>query len=148
MTGWRVGYALGPKEIISKIDALQSQLSSNPSSIAQWASVGAIEGAEPEVESRAKEFERRRDILLGLLSDIKGLRVNKPDGAFYAFIDVRGTKLPDDMEFCKRLLAEKFVALVPGSSFLAPGFARMSYACSEETLKEGAARIKEFTESL
>jgi aspartate aminotransferase len=148
MTGWRIGYALGPREAISGMDDLQGHLASNPSSIAQWASVGAIEGAEADVERCRAEFERRRDILFGILSGIKGVKIVPPDGAFYAFFDVRGTGLPDDMEFCRRILEEKYVALVPGAAFFAPGFVRMSYACSEEDIRAGGARIKEFVESL
>ena len=148
MTGWRIGCALGPKDIIKKMDDIQGQIASNPSSIAQWASVGAYAGAEGEAESRRAEFERRRDILLGILDGIEGLKVTRPDGAFYAFLDVRGTKMPDDMEFCRRILEEKNVALVPGGAFLAPGFVRMSYACSEENIRVGAARIGEFVKEL
>jgi aspartate aminotransferase len=144
MTGWRIGYAIGPKEIIKKADDLQSQISSAPSSIAQWAAVGAFAGADEEVESHRAEFERRRDILMDLLGGIERLKVSRPDGAFYAFFDVRDTKIPDDMEFCRRILEEKNVALVPGAAFLAPGFVRMSYACSEENIRAGAERIAEF----
>jgi len=123
-------------------------MASNPSSIAQWASVGAIEGAEGDVERCHAEFGRRRDILVGLLGGAKGLSLSLPDGAFYVFLDVRGTAIPDDKEFCRRILEEKYVALVPGDAFFAPGFVRMSYACSEADIREGAARIKEFVESL
>ncbi|MDR1965230.1 MAG: pyridoxal phosphate-dependent aminotransferase [Synergistaceae bacterium] len=147
MTGWRIGYALGPKEVIAKVDDIQSHLASNPSSIAQWASVGAIEGGEPYVEKNRSEFERRRDILFDMLSGT-GLLAKRPSGAFYAFLDLRGTRVPDDMEFCRRILEEKYVALVPGAAFFAPGFARMSYACSENDIKEGASRIKDFIKSL
>ncbi|MDR1132999.1 MAG: pyridoxal phosphate-dependent aminotransferase [Synergistaceae bacterium] len=148
MTGWRIGYALGPEDIIKKMDDIQSQIASNPSSISQWASVGAYAGADDETEARRAEFERRRDVLLGILGGIEGLSITRPDGAFYAFLDVRGTKIPDDMEFCRRLLEEKNVALVPGAAFLAPGFVRMSYACSEENIRVGATRIGEFIRGL
>lgn len=144
MTGWRIGYLLAPRDVTAKIDDIQSHMSSNPSSIAQWASVGAIEGSEPEVEARRAEFERRRDMLLELLADADGLKVFRPDGAFYAFLDVSGSRVPDDGEFCRRILEEKYVALVPGEAFFAPGCARMSYACSEGDIREGAARIKDF----
>jgi aspartate aminotransferase len=144
MTGWRIGCTLGPKDIIKKMDDIQSQIAGNPSSISQWASVGAYAGADGETEAHRAEFERRRDILLGILDGIEGLKVTRPDGSFYAFLDVRGTKIPDDMEFCRRVLEEKNVALVPGAAFLAPGFVRMSYACSEENIRAGAARIAEF----
>ncbi|MDR3076103.1 MAG: pyridoxal phosphate-dependent aminotransferase [Synergistaceae bacterium] len=144
MTGWRIGYVLAPKEVTAKIDDIQSHLSSNPSSIAQWAAVGAIEGGETDVEPHRAEFERRRDLLFDLLSEAEGLKLARPDGAFYAFIDVRDSAIPDDKEFCRRILEEKFVALVPGDAFFAPGYVRMSYACSQDDIREGAARIKEF----
>jgi aspartate aminotransferase len=148
MTGWRIGCALGPKDVIKKMDDIQSQIASNPSSISQWASVGAYAGGDAETEAHRAEFERRRDILLGILDRIEGLEVTRPDGSFYAFIDVRGTKIPDDTEFCRRVLEERNVALVPGAAFLAPGFVRMSYACSEENIRAGAARIGEFVRGL
>jgi aspartate aminotransferase len=148
MTGWRIGYALGPSDVIAKMDDIQSHLLSNPASISQWAAVGAIEGADADAERCRLRFERRRDILIGLLRKIDGLRIEKPSGAFYAFIDVRGTKAPDDVEFCKRLLEEKYVALVPGAAFLAPGFVRMSYACDEDDIRNGVAKIDEFIKSL
>lgn len=148
MTGWRIGYALGPKDIISKMDAIQGHMTSNATSIAQWAALGALDGAENDVERCRVEFEKRRDLIFELLSDVKGLKLGKPTGAFYAFFDVRDTPIPDDVEFCKRLLADKYVALVPGSAFLAPGFIRMSYACCEDDIREGVERLKEFVESL
>jgi aspartate aminotransferase len=144
MTGWRIGCALGPKDVIKKMDDIQSQIASSPTSISQWASVGAYAGGDDETEAHRVEFERRRDILLGILDGAEGLKITRPDGAFYAFLDVRGTKIPDDMEFCRRILEEKSIALVPGSAFLAPGYIRMSYACSEDDIRAGAARIAEF----
>lgn len=148
MTGWRIGYALGPEAVIKKMDSIQGHLMSNASSIAQWAAVGALEGAEGDVEARRAVFEKRRDLIFDLLSEVDGLKLAKPTGAFYAFFDVRDTPIPDDVEFCKRLLAEKYVALVPGAAFLAPGFVRMSYACGEDDIKGGVARLKEFVDSL
>lgn len=148
MTGWRIGYALAPRKVIAKMDDIQSHLMSNASSIAQWAALAAIEEADPDVERCRVQFEKRRDLIFRLLSEIKGLKLHKPKGAFYAFFDVRDTPIPDDMKFCERLLADKNVALVPGSAFLAPGFVRMSYACCEDDISEGAARLKEFIESL
>jgi aspartate aminotransferase len=147
MTGWRIGYALGPGEVIKRIDGLQSHLTSNASSIAQWAAAAAINDVEDEVERNRAAFESRRDLICGLLSEIKPLRFVSPDGAFYIFIDVRGTRVPDDMEFCRKLLEEKYVALVPGAAFSAPGYVRMSYACPESSLKDGVARIREFIEA-
>jgi aspartate aminotransferase len=148
MTGWRIGYALGPGEAIKKINDIQSHLTSNASSIAQWAAAAAIRESDDEAEKNRETFEKRRDVICGLMSGIKGVKIGSPDGAFYIFMDIRDTPLRDDMEFCRRLLEEKHVALVPGTAFLTPGYARMSYACSESDLKEGASRIKEFVEAL
>jgi aspartate aminotransferase len=148
MTGWRIGYALGPREVIMKVDDIQSHLTSNASSIAQWASVGAINGAEADVERRRGEFEKRRDLIYGLVSGIDSLHIQKPEGAFYVFIDVRDTPISDDIEFCQRLLEERHVAVVPGAAFLAPGFLRMSYACSEADIREGVSRLRVFVDSL
>ncbi|MDR0615979.1 MAG: pyridoxal phosphate-dependent aminotransferase [Synergistaceae bacterium] len=148
MTGWRIGYALGPGDVIKKIDDIQSHLTSNASSIAQWAAAAAIQESEDEVLKNRAEFETRRDIICGLLSGIKGIKAGLPDGAFYVLLDIRNTPLPDDMEFCRRLLEEKYVALVPGAAFFAPGYVRISYACSEADIREGVSRIKEFIEAL
>lgn len=148
MTGWRIGYALGPAATIKKFNDLQSHMLSNASSIAQWAALGGLRGADGDIERCRAEFDRRRGIAYGLLKEIKGLKIEEPTGAFYAFFDVRGTKEPDDVKFCERLLAEELVAMVPGSAFLAPGFVRMSYACSEEDIREGIARLKKMVESM
>ncbi|MDR1482138.1 MAG: pyridoxal phosphate-dependent aminotransferase [Synergistaceae bacterium] len=147
MTGWRIGYALGPKRLITKMGDIQSHFTSNASSIAQWAAVGAIEGAEDDAERCRSRFAKRRDILVSLLNGIDGLRIESPAGAFYVFADVRNTPIPDDIEFCERLLSEKFVALVPGAAFLAPGFVRISYACGEDDIREGVGRIEDFLKS-
>lgn len=148
MTGWRIGYALGPENIIKKMDSLQGHITSCASSIAQWAAAGALHGAEEDCEKSRQAFEKRRALICSLLKEVPGLHLEEPRGAFYVFFDVRGTKIKDDVEFCRRLLDEKHVALVPGSAFLAPGFIRMSYACAEEDIKEGVARIKSFVSSL
>ena len=148
MTGWRIGYALGPSDLIAKMDEIQGHITSNASSIAQWAALGAIKGAEEDVERQRAEFERRRALVSGLIADISGISCVSPDGAFYVFINVKDTSLPDDVEFCNRLLSEKYVAAVPGSAFFAPGFVRFSYASSDEDIREGMRRLKEFVESL
>lgn len=148
MTGWRIGYALGPSEIIAKMAALQTHLTSNASSIAQWAAYGAITGAEADVERMCAEFEKRRRVIVDMLNAIPGIKVREPEGAFYVFADITGCPLPDDMKFCERLLREKYVAAVPGTAFMAPGYIRLSYACSTETITEGVTRIKEFVEAL
>lgn len=148
MTGWRIGYALAPKPVISKIDTLQTHLTSNASSIAQWATVGAIKEGDADVEKMRAAFEERRNVIVKLVRDMPLVKVKNPDGAFYIFIDIRETPIPDDIEFCERLLKEKFVAAVPGTAFFAPGFIRFSYACSMENIREGMGRLKEFLEAL
>ena len=138
MTGWRIGYALGPKEIIAKMATLQTHLTSNASSIAQWGAYGAITGAEEDVEKMRAEFEKRRRVIVDMINDIPGLKVREPEGAFYVFADVTGCPVPDDMKFCELLLNEKYVAAVPGTAFFAPGYIRLSYACSMENIKDPA----------
>ncbi|MDO5562427.1 MAG: pyridoxal phosphate-dependent aminotransferase [Synergistaceae bacterium] len=148
MTGWRIGYAVGPKELIKKMNTLQAHLTSNASSIAQWAALGALKDGDPVVEKMRQAFEERRGTILELVRDMPYLKVREPEGAFYIFVDIRDCPLPDDMKFCERLLEEKFVAAVPGTAFFAPGFVRFSYACSMDNIKEGMKRLKEFLQSL
>ena len=148
MTGWRIGYALAPKPLIAKMNTLQTHLTSNASSIAQWAAWGAVKDADPDVEKMREAFEERRGVILGLVRDMPYVKVRDPEGAFYIFIDVRETPIPDDIKFCERLLEEKFVAAVPGAAFFAPGFVRFSYACSMDNIREGMQRLKSFLQSL
>ena len=148
MTGWRIGYALGPKALIAKMNTLQTHLTSNASSIAQWAAWGAVKDADPDVEKMREAFEERRSVILGLIRDMPYVKVRDPEGAFYVFIDVRESPIPDDMEFCEKLLEEKYVAAVPGTAFFAPGFVRFSYACSMDNIREGMQRLKEFLKAL
>lgn len=148
MTGWRIGYALGPKPLIAKMNTLQTHLTSNASSIAQWAAWGAVKDADPDVERMREAFEERRGVILGLVRDMPYVKVRDPEGAFYIFIDVRESPIPDDMKFCEKLLEEKFVAAVPGAAFYAPGFVRFSYACSMDNIREGMGRLKEFLKAL
>lgn len=148
MTGWRIGYALAPKPLIAKMNTLQTQLSSNASSIAQWAAWGAIKDADSDVEKMHKAFEQRRKVIIGLVRNMPYVKVKNPEGTFFIFLDVRETPIPDDIKFCERLLEEKFVAAVPGAAFFAPGFIRFSYACSMDNIREGMNRLKEFLEDL
>lgn len=148
MTGWRVGWALGPKEIISKINALQGHLTSNACSIAQWAAYGGLKGAEADVEKMRLAFAERRETILKLLGEMPYVKITEPDGAFYAFVNIKDCPISNDMEFCAKLLEEKYVATVPGSAFFAPGYIRISYASSMENIIEGMKRLKEFLENL
>ena len=148
MTGWRIGYALAPKPLIAKMNTLQTHLTSTASSIAQWAAWGAVKDADPDVEKMREAFEERRKVILELVRSMPYVKVRDPEGAFYIFIDVRESPIPDDIKFCEKLLEEKFVAAVPGAAFFAPGFVRFSYACSMENIREGMQRLKEFLQAL
>ncbi|MEG1642482.1 MAG: pyridoxal phosphate-dependent aminotransferase, partial [Synergistaceae bacterium] len=148
MTGWRIGYALAPKEMITKMNTMQTHLTSNASSIAQWAALAAIKDGDNDVEEMKKAFTERKNLILSLVRDMPYVTVKEPEGAFYIFVDIRKSPIPDDIKFCERLLEEKYVAAIPGAAFFAPGFLRFSYACSSENIKEGMKRLKEFLESL
>ena len=148
MTGWRIGYALGPKSWIDDINALQGHLTSNASSIAQWAALGALQGAEADVESMRGTFEKRRNLMVAELEKMPYVRFRVPQGAFYVFLDVSRSPLPDDREFSARLLEEQLVAAVPGTAFFAPGFLRFSYACSPDDIAQGMERLHRFLKSL
>jgi len=155
MTGWRLGYAMGPEALISKMATLQGHITSCPSSISQWATVGALKNAQADVEAMRDEYEKRMEFAYKELSSMPHISVTKPQGAFYFFIDVRSsfgkksgeTTITNDQSFCSALL-DKGVALVPGVAFLSPGFARLSYACSMNTLKDGLGLMRSFLESL
>lgn len=148
MTGWRIGYALAAGDFVSKMNKLQAHLTSNPSSISQWAALGAMRDGDPVVETMRKAFAERRSVVLSLIADMPYVKVREPEGAFYVFIDIRECPLPDDTRFCERLLEEKYVSAVPGTAFFAPGFVRFSYASSMENIKAGMARVKDFLNSL
>lgn len=155
MTGWRIGYIIGPQEVASKINAFQGHLTSNPCSIAQWAAVGAMRESDADVEAMRGEFQARRDLICDLLGDMPYVTFPEPQGAFYVFVNVQGCVgksfngklIEDDLSFCDALL-EDLVAVVPGSAFFAPGYIRVSYASSPEVIKEGMRRLKAFLEKL
>jgi len=153
MTGWRIGYAAGPKEIIKAISKIQSQSTSNPSSISQAAAVEALNGTQNFIQERSDEFKKRRDFVISSLNNIKGISCVKPNGAFYVFPSCKKllgkkTKLKTDTEFAQKLLEKFNVAVVQGSAFGLDGYFRISYATSMEKLKIGMERIKSFCESL
>ncbi len=153
MTGWRIGYAAGPSEIISAIRKIQSQSTSNPSSISQAAAVEALNGHQNFIKERADAFKERRDFVVKSLNDIKGINCLLPNGAFYVFPNCKGllnkkTKIKTDTEFVKKLLEQSMVAVVQGSAFGLDGYFRVSYATSMETLRLAMKRIKEFCENL
>ena len=153
MTGWRIGYAAGPKEIISAIRKIQSQSTSNPSSISQAAAVEALNGKQDFIKKRAKSFKERRDFVVKSLNNIDGISCLKPNGAFYVFPNCKKllnkrTKLKKDTDFVQRLLEKQNVAAVQGSAFGLDGYFRISYATSMAKLKIAMARIKKFCEDL
>jgi len=153
MTGWRIGYAAGPKEIISAIRKIQSQSTSNPSSISQAAAVEALNGKQDFIKKRAKSFKERRDFIVKILNNIDGISCLKPNGAFYVFPNCKKllnkrTKLKKDTDFVQKLLEKQNVAAVQGSAFGLDGYFRISYATSMAKLKIAMSRIKKFCEDL
>ena len=153
MTGWRIGYAAGPKEIIKAISKIQSQSTSNPSSISQAAAVEALNGPQDFIQERSDAFKERRDFVVNSLNNIKGISCLKPNGAFYVFPSCKKllgkkTKLKTDKDFVEKLLEKSLVAVVQGSAFGLDGYFRISYATSMDNLKKALERIKSFCESL
>ena len=157
MTGWRIGYAAGEKEIIKAISKIQSQSTTNPSSISQAAAVEALNGTQDFIPTRAKAFQERRDFVVNSLNAIDGISCLKPDGAFYVFPsckdligkkDKNGKKIENDTDFTQSLLENNNVAVVQGSAFGLEGFFRISYATSMENLEKAMSRIKQFCENL
>ena len=153
MTGWRIGYAAGPKEIIKAIAKIQSQSTTNPSSISQAASVEALSGTQDFIKKRSDSFQERRDFVVKALNDIDGIECLNPDGAFYVFPSCKGligkkTKIKNDTDFVQKLLEKQNVAVVQGSAFGLDGYFRISYATSMQKLKVAMQRIKLFCESL
>ena len=153
MTGWRIGYAAGPKEIISAIRKIQSQSTSNPSSISQAAAVEALNGKQDFIKKRAKSFKERRNFVVKSLNNIDGISCLKPNGAFYVFPNCKKllnkrTKLKKDTDFVQKLLEKQNVAAVQGSAFGLDGYFRISYATSMAKLKIAMSRIKKFCEDL
>ncbi len=148
MTGWRFGYlATKDKELYKAMKKLQSQSTSNINSITQAAAITALDGtADADIESMRVEFEKRRDIAIDLINEINGLSVVKPNGAFYLFVNIKDVS-NDSMEFCKGLLEEVGVAVVPGVAFGLEGYFRLSFATSEDIIRDGISRIKKFVES-
>ena len=153
MTGWRIGYGAGPKEIIKAVAKIQSQSTTNPSSISQAAAVEALNGTQDFIKTRADSFKERRDYVVETLNKINGLSCLKPNGAFYVFPNCKKllgekTKLKTDKEFVEKLLEKAEVAVVQGSAFGLNGYFRISYATSMDNLKKALDRIKSFCDSL
>jgi aspartate aminotransferase len=151
MTGWRIGFGLGPEKIISAMRKVQSQTTSNPTTISQYASLAALEEESQKfVRETTEKFKQRRDLIFNLLCEL-GIKCVKPRGAFYIFPDVSeflGGKVKTTDELSDFLLGNCKVLVIPGSGFGAEGFIRLSFALSEEKIKEGVKRIKEGLSSL
>jgi aspartate aminotransferase len=151
MTGWRIGYAAGRKDIISGMTKVQSQSTSNPTSISMKAATQALNGDQSEVELMRKEFEKRRNFIVDQLNGIENIKCLKPEGAFYVFPNIakllgmsfNGKKIENDIDFADFLLDNAKIAVVPGSAFGAEGHIRFSYATSMDNIKEGMKRLKE-----
>jgi len=150
MTGWRIGYAGGPRDLIKAMAVVQSQATSCPSSVSQAASVAALTGPQEFLKERTASFQRRRDLVVNGLNAIDGLDCRVPEGAFYTFsgcagmlgkVTPSGKKIETDADFCAYLLDDAHVAVVPGSAFGLSPFFRISYATSEAELKEALKRI-------
>ena len=153
MTGWRIGYAAGPKDIIKAIGKIQSQSTSNPSSISQAAAVEALNGNQSFIKKRSKAFKERRNFVVKSLNAINGISCLTPNGAFYVFPSCKGllnkkTGLKTDTDFVQKLLEKSNVAVVQGSAFGLDGYFRISYATSMQNLKKAMERIRSFCESL
>ena len=150
MTGWRIGYAAGSREIITAMTNIQSQSTSNPTSISMKASTEALKGPQDAVTLMVREFDKRRVYMVERLNKVKGITCLRPNGAFYAFPNITGLLgknfngkiLGNSSDVATFLLEEVKVALVPGSAFGAEGYLRLSYATSQENIKEGVDRIE------
>jgi len=157
MTGWRIGYAGGPEALIKAIGTIQSQSTSNPSSVSQWAAVEALEGPQHFIPEHNRVFKERRDLVVGMLNQANGIRCPKPEGAFYVYPSCAGTigrnvtsgkRIENDEDFVTELLDAEGVAVVQGAAFgLGPAF-RISYATKTEDLEEACRRIQRFCGNL
>ncbi|TDH63482.1 pyridoxal phosphate-dependent aminotransferase [Dankookia rubra] len=157
MTGWRIGYAGAPAHLIKQMDKLQSQSTSNTSSISQAAAVEALTGPQDSIETMKVAYKRRRDMVVEMLNAAPGIRCHKPEGAFYVFPSMQGCigkttragkRIETDEDFCIALLEEEGVACVHGAAFMYPGYFRISYATSDEQLVDACTRIQRFCAGL
>jgi len=157
MTGWRIGYCAGPADLIAAMRKVQSQSTSNPTSISQWAAVEALNGTQDFIPERAAVFKERRDLVVSMLNQASGIQCPTPEGAFYVYPSCAGCigkstpggrKIETDEDFVTALLEEEGVAVVHGAAFGLSPFFRISYATSTEALQESCQRIQRFCASL
>nr|WP_051108337.1 pyridoxal phosphate-dependent aminotransferase [Rhizobium giardinii] len=157
MTGWRLGYGAGPKDLIKAMNTIQGQTSSHTSSISQYAAIEAIGGKQDYITDFISDFRKRRDLVVEKINEAEGLRCRTPDGAFYVFVNCagvigkvtpQGKMIDTDMDFAMYLLEQFGVAVVPGSGFMASPYIRISYAASIEDLQHACGRILAACEAL
>jgi aspartate aminotransferase len=157
MTGWRIGYAAGPENLIKAMGTLQSQSTTNPSAISQWAAVAALDGPQDFIAKHNQSFKSRRDLIVSMLNQAKGIKCPTPEGAFYVYPSCAGTlgmtapsgkKIENDEDFAKELLATEGVAVVHGAAFGSSPAFRISYATSEKELEDAGRRIQRFCGNL
>lgn len=152
MTGWRIGYAAGPEAVIKLMSNIQSHTTSNPNSIAQYASLEALNGEQETVKAMIQEFGKRRDFMVKRIEDMENITCIHPEGAFYVMINIGSTigkefnneKITGSLEFSRMLLEDERVAVIPGIAFGVDNYIRLSYATSVENIKEGLNRIENF----
>jgi len=157
MTGWRIGYAAGPEQLIKAMGTLQSQSTTNPSAISQWAAVAALDGPQDFIAKHNVSFKSRRDLIVSMLNQANGIKCPTPEGAFYVYPSCAGTlgktapsgkKIENDEDFAKELLAAEGVAVVHGAAFGSSPAFRISYATSEKELEDAGRRIQRFCGNL
>ena len=156
MTGWRLGYVAGDREVISYMTKLQSHTTSNPNTISQYAAIEALKGSQKELENMVIEFESRRNLTVNILNNIKEVSYIKPEGAFYVMIDVsklyntyiNNYYINNSDSFCKFFLEEENVAAIPGSAFGADNYIRISFATSRENITKGLEKLQNFINKL
>lgn len=156
MTGWRLGYAAGPQELMKLMTSVQSHITGNAGSITQYAAVEALTGDQSALNMMVGAFKQRRDLLVDLIRAIPGVSCLRPEGAFYVMMNVEqligrkylGKTIASALDFSERLLSEKLVAVVPGEGFGQDGYVRFSYATSEDNIRKGMVRVAEFISEL
>jgi len=151
MTGWRIGYAAAEEEIVKAATRLQDHTTSNPTSISQKAALAAINGPEDHIAKMVYEYKKRRDFMVERLNRIEGIVAPRPDGAFYVFANVSrfyNDEIKGSMDFCKKLLEDAYVAVVPGIAFGDDRYIRLSFAIGMEHIKRGLDRMEKFVEKI
>ena len=151
MTGWRIGYAAAEEDLVKAATRLQDHTTSNPSSISQKAALAAIDGPEDHVAKMVYEYKKRRDFMVERLNRMNGVIASRPDGTFYVFANISNIyskEVKGSMDFCKKLLEEAYVAIIPGIAFGDDRFIRLSFATGMDHIKRGLDRMERFIEKI